>query len=54
MFNELNNLTPEKLSKLRMIMLSVEYIKKILSKLSLTISLELKLFSPEYERLVNL
>jgi hypothetical protein len=53
-FRELNNLTPEKFNKESMMILSAEYIIKILSILSLIFSSELKLFSPEKVRFVIL
>ena len=53
-FKELNNLKPEKFSKESMMILNTEYIIKILSILSLILSTEIKLFSPEKVRFVIL
>ena len=52
--SELNNLKPEKFNKVRIIKLRTEQIIKILSILSFMLLSELKLLSPEYERLVIL
>ena len=53
-FRELNSRSPDKFNKLSMPMLRNEYIINILIKLSLILSSELKLLSPEYVRLVIL
>ena len=53
-FSELNNLIPDKFNKLKITILSIEYIINILNKLSFILFSELKLLSPEYVRFVIL
>ena len=49
--SELNSRTPDRFNKLRTIILRINYIINIFIKLSLILSLELKLLSPLYVRL---